>query len=96
MFVLQIVNEMETEKEPFLRTLCRNIANTMYRPDPDNFLVQRRAEDLCLDPSDLNVANFGSRVYRSLHRKVCDVTDQVFIYIKYYNHRGSVILFITT
>ena len=83
MFVLQIVNDMEGEKVTFLKSLCRNIANSMYRPDPDNFLVQRRAEDLALDPSDLNVSNFGSRAYRSLHRKVCSVTT---IFLEKLNH----------
>ena len=83
MFVLQIVNDMEGEKLTFLKNLCRNIANTMYRPDPDNFLVQKRAEDLGLDPSDLNVSNFGSRAYRSLHKKVCDVTTN---FLNRFNH----------
>ena len=70
MFVLQIVNEMESEKITFLKSLCRNIANINCRPDPTNFLVQKKAEDLGLDPSDLNVSNFGSRAYRTLHKKV--------------------------
>ena len=70
MFVLQIVAEMEGEKTTFLKSLCRNIANINCRPDPNNFLVQKKAEELGLDPSDLNVSNFGSRAYRSLHKKV--------------------------
>ena len=70
MFVLQIVPEMEGEKTTFLKSLCRNIANINCRPDPNNFLVQKKAEELGLDPSDLNVSNFGSRAYRSLHKKV--------------------------
>ena len=70
MFVLQIVTEMEGEKITFLRKLCQNIANINCRPDPNNFIVQKKAEDLGLDPSDLNVSNFGSRAYRSLHKKV--------------------------
>ena len=74
MFVLQIVNDMEGEKSAFLKNLCRNIANTMFRNDPDNLLVQKSAEDLGLDHSELNVSNFGSRAYRSLHKKVCNVT----------------------
>ena len=74
MFVLQIVNENEGDKNIFLKNLCRNIANTMYRPDPDNFLVQKKAEELGLDPSDLNSSNFGSRAYRTLHKKVCNLT----------------------
>jgi len=74
MFVLQIVNDMEGEKDAFLKNLCRNIANTMFRNDPDNLLVKKSAEDLGLDHSELNVSNFGSRAYRSLHKKVCSVT----------------------
>ena len=74
MFVLQIVNDMEGEKAAFLKNLCRNIANTMFRNDPDNLLVQKSAEDLGLDHSELNVSNFGSRAYRTLHKKVCNVS----------------------
>ena len=71
MFVFQIVNESsDVDKLAFLRGLCRNIAHAVYRPDPDTFLKRMRAEDLGLDASDLNVSNFGSRAYRSLHRKV--------------------------
>ena len=83
MFVLQIVSDMEGEKASFLKVLCRHIANSMFRPDPDYFLVQRKAEDLGLDPSDLNVSNFGSKAYRTLHRKVCSVTT---IIIEKLNH----------
>jgi hypothetical protein len=74
MFVLQIVNDMEGEKAAFLKNLCRNIAKTMFRNDPDNLLVQKSAESLGLDSSELNVSNFGSRAYRTLHKKVCSVT----------------------
>ena len=71
MFVFQIVNESDVDKLAFLRSLCRNIAHAVYRPDPDTFLKRMKTEDLGLDASDLNVAaNFGSSVYRSIHRKV--------------------------
>ena len=71
MFVFQIVNESDADKLAFLRYLCRNIAHAVYRPDPDTYLKRMRVEDLGLDASDLNVAaNFGSSVYRSIHRKV--------------------------
>lgn len=75
MFVFQIVNESDTDKLAFLRYLCRNIAHAVYRPDPDTYLKRMRVEDLGLDASDLNVAaNFGSSVYRSIHRKVSQQT----------------------
>ena len=71
MFVFQIVNESDVEKLSFLRALCRNIANANFRSDPDTLLRRMKPDDLGLDASDLNVAaNFGSSVYRSIHRKV--------------------------
>ena len=71
MFVFQIVNESDVEKLSFLRALCRNIANANFRSDPDTLLRRMIPDDLGLDASDLNVAaNFGSSVYRSIHRKV--------------------------
>lgn len=77
MFVLQIVNDNaeSSEKTAFLKQMCRNIANTMYRPDPETYLRRMRAEDLGLDPSDLIVSSFGNKTYRSLQRKVsgCDI-----------------------
>jgi len=71
MFVFQIVNESDVEKLSFLRALCRNIANANFRSDPDTLLRRMKPDDLGLDASDLNVAaNFGSSVYRSIHRKM--------------------------
>lgn len=68
MFVFQIATE-DTDKQAFLKILCRNVASTMCRPDPDTFLRQMRAEDLGLEPSDFNVSNFSS-TYRTLQKKV--------------------------
>ena len=51
-------------KEEYLRQLCRNIANTMYRPDPDAYLVRMRPDDLGLNSSDLT----ASRNYRSMYK----------------------------
>ncbi len=71
MFVLQIVScDEHADKLSFLKQLCRQIANTMCRPDTEAYLRQMRAEDLGLENSDLSVSNFGTRAYRSLHRKV--------------------------
>ena len=68
MFVFQIASE-EMEKSHFLRLLCRNIASTMCRPDPDTYLRRLPAEELGLEPADFNVSNFSS-TYRTLQKKV--------------------------
>ena len=63
MFVFQIAYDDMTKQE-FVKMLCRNVANTMYRPNPDTYLVQMHADDLGLVSSDLNV----NKNYRSLHK----------------------------
>ena len=68
MFVFQIISE-DVEKKDFLGLLCRNVASTMCRPDPDTYLRTMRAEDLGLEPSDFSVSNFSS-TYRTLQKKV--------------------------
>ena len=68
MFVFQIVSE-DVDKKAFLRLLCRNIASTMCRPDPDTYLRNMSAEELGFEPSDFNVSNFSS-TYRTLQKKV--------------------------
>ena len=68
MFVFQTTSE-DMDKQSFLKVLCRNIASTMCRPDPDSYLRQMRAEDLGLEPQDFNVSNFSS-TYRTLQKKV--------------------------
>ena len=74
MFVFQIVSSDEhSDKLSFLKQLCRHIANSMFRQDTDTYLRQMRAEDLGLESSDLTVSNFGTRAYRSLHRKVLQI-----------------------
>lgn len=55
----------DTPKAEFLRQLCRNVANNMYRQDPDAYLVRMRPDDLGLAPGDLSV---GNKTYRSLHK----------------------------
>ena len=69
MFVFQFIssdcdNGGLPNKEEYLRQLCRNIANTMYRPDPDAYLVRMRPDDLGLTTSDLT----ASRNYRSMYK----------------------------
>ena len=60
MFVFQMMTE-DMDKQEFLKILCRNVASTMCRPDPDTFLRQVMAEDLGLEPEkDFNVSNFSS------------------------------------
>ena len=54
LFVFQIVSE-EVSKSSFIRQLSRGIANTMYRPDPDSYVVHMRPEDLGLSAADFNV-----------------------------------------
>ena len=76
MFVFQITSE-DVDKTGFLKQLCRNIASTMCRPDPDTYLRQMRAEDLGLEPSDFNVSNFSS-TYRTLQKKVSAYSFQIF------------------
>uniref|UniRef100_A0A0K2SYG9 Protein ECT2like [Megachile rotundata] n=1 Tax=Lepeophtheirus salmonis TaxID=72036 RepID=A0A0K2SYG9_LEPSM len=66
MFIFQLTSP-DMEKIKFLKMLCRNIANTMCRPDPDTYLTRRRPEELELEPSDLNISNM-SRAYVKLHR----------------------------
>ncbi|XP_059082195.1 protein ECT2-like [Tigriopus californicus] len=63
MYVFQIVSD-DMRKTDFLKVLCRNVANTMYRPDPDTYLVKMRSCDLELTTSDLNV----NKTYKSLNR----------------------------
>jgi hypothetical protein len=66
MFVFQFVtsDDGKASKEEFLRQLCRNVANTMYRPDPDTYLVRMRPDDLGLSNSDLSV----NRNYRNMYK----------------------------
>lgn len=65
MFVFQVMSDSDMSKSNFLKMLCRNVANAMYRPDPDYYLVNMRPDDLGLAPSDLSV----NRSYaRSLHK----------------------------
>ena len=69
MFVFQFIssdcdNGGLPNKEEYLRQLCRNIANTMYRPDPDAYLVRMCPDDLGLTTSDLT----ASRNYRSMYK----------------------------
>jgi len=69
MFIFQIMSE-DMDKQEFLKILCRNVASTMCRPDPDTFLRQMMAEDLGLEPEkDFNVSNFSS-IGRTLQKKV--------------------------
>ena len=70
-FVFQIVSSDEhADKLSFLKQLCRNIANNMFKSGTETYLRQMRAEELGLESSDISASNFGSRAYRSLHRKV--------------------------
>ena len=85
MFVFQIATE-DTDKQAFLKILCRNVASTMCRPDPDTFLRQMRAEDLGLEPSDFNVSNFSS-TYRTLQKKVSSIFFTFNEFSKVKNHR---------
>ena len=87
MFVFQIATE-DTDKQAFLKILCRNVASTMCRPDPDTFLRQMRAEDLGLEPSDFNVSNFSS-TYRTLQKKVS-------IFVTFMNFQRFRITFLNT
>lgn len=72
MFVFQLVpsehnsNYSVQSKSEFLRLLCRNIANTMYRQEPEAYLVHMTPEDLGLAPSDFNTNT--NNVYRSLSK----------------------------
>ena len=55
------------EKLTVLRTICRHVANTMCRPDPENLLVRMGAKDMALDASDLIVSSL-SRTFSSLYK----------------------------
>ncbi len=63
MFVFQLASD-EMPKSDFLRAVCRNVANTMFRQDYESYLVYMRPDDLGLATSDLAV----NRTYKSLHR----------------------------
>jgi hypothetical protein len=65
MFVFQVVTE-ELNKLSFLRLVCRNVANSMYRSDPETYLVRVRPEDLDLSTADLS----ASKGLRSKVKKV--------------------------
>ena len=62
MFVFRLASD-EMSKAEFLRVLCRNVANTMFRQDFETYLVRMRPDDLGLAPSDLVVKKSS----RSLH-----------------------------
>ncbi|XP_067014278.2 protein ECT2 [Anabrus simplex] len=44
----------ETDKLGFLRTLCRQMANTMCKTDAENFLTSVDSQSLDIDTSDIN------------------------------------------
>jgi len=68
MYLLQLAaTETQDEKTSFLKVVCRHVANTLCRPDPESLLVRMSARDMSLDASDLNVSTF-SRTFSSWHR----------------------------
>jgi len=66
-YTLQLNSESQDEKLTVLRTICRHVANTMCRPDPENLLVRLGAKDMALDASDLIVSSL-SRTFSSLYK----------------------------
>jgi hypothetical protein len=67
MFVFQLASD-DVDKSTFLKILCRTIASTMCRPDPDTYLRQMKAEELGLEPSDFIVSGFTTRTYRTIKK----------------------------
>jgi protein ECT2 len=66
-YTVQLQSETQDEKLAVLRTICRHVANTMCRPDPENLLVRLGAKDMALDASDLIVSSL-SRTFSSLYK----------------------------
>jgi len=66
-YTVQLQSESQDEKLAVLRTICRHVANTMCRPDPENLLVRLGAKDMALDASDLIVSSL-SRTFSSLYK----------------------------
>jgi len=66
-YTLQILNENTDDRTTFLKTICRHVANTLCRPDPESLLVKMSARELSFDPGDLNVSTF-SRAFSSFLR----------------------------
>jgi hypothetical protein len=67
MYVLQLMVESNEEKMQFLRLLCRHVANTRCRPDPEELIAKMAACELGLDSADLNITNF-SKAISSFHK----------------------------
>jgi len=66
-YTVQILIENPDDRTTFLKTICRHVANTLCRPDPESLLVKMSARELQFDPGDLNVSAF-SRAFSSFLR----------------------------
>ena len=66
-YTLQLVVDNPEDKTTFLRTVCRSVANTLCRQDPESLLVRLAARDMSLDANDLNVSSF-SKALSSFHK----------------------------
>lgn len=54
-----ILADEETDKLAFLRTLCRQMANTVCKADADNFLASLESHQLDIDTSDVTLGTLG-------------------------------------
>jgi len=66
-YTLQLTSESQDEKLSTLRTICRHVANTMCRQDPESLLVRLGAREMELDASDLIVSSL-SKTFSSLYK----------------------------
>merc|ERR1719341_1838738 len=50
------------DKLAFLKLICRHVANTRCRPDPEELMAKMAATELGLDSSDLSVTSFSKAI----------------------------------
>uniref|UniRef100_A0A1B6G064 Protein ECT2 n=1 Tax=Cuerna arida TaxID=1464854 RepID=A0A1B6G064_9HEMI len=62
------ITDEGTDKMTFLRTLCRQMANTVCRPDAENFLASLDPEQLDIDTSDIGVGTLSKAFNRIASR----------------------------
>ncbi|XP_054271163.1 protein ECT2-like isoform X4 [Macrosteles quadrilineatus] len=62
------ITDEGTDKMTFLRTLCRQMANTLCRPDAENFLASLNQEELDIDTSDIGVGTLKSKAAKFASR----------------------------
>jgi hypothetical protein len=62
MYVVQLMVDNQEDKLAFLKLICRHVANTRCRPDPEELMAKMAATELGLDSSDLSVTSFSKAI----------------------------------